>query len=83
MIDDYQHQQRQAHFEVLPENWDAVNAFLRLRTQWRFKPSGQLAGLNYAGVDVVMKRMQLTNADTVFEQIQTMEIAYLNQLTTD
>ena len=34
------------YFEVLPENWLAINIFTDVSTQWR-TDSGQLIGLDY------------------------------------
>lgn len=59
-------------FDVLPENWDAAKLFQAIKTQWRISGmAGIPTGLDYAGVDVVMKRLGLD--DSVFEQLQVME----------
>ncbi|MEW8522557.1 MAG: DUF1799 domain-containing protein [Candidatus Thiodiazotropha endolucinida] len=63
-------------FDVLPENWDAARLFQAVKTQWRISGmAGIPSGLDYAGVDVVMRRMAI--ADSVFEQLQVMENAAL------
>lgn len=67
-------------FLVLPENWDAVMLFNRSQTQWLISHQGHLSGLNYINVDVILNRMHTDNPDQVFEQMQTLEIAYLNSV---
>ena len=39
-------------FDVMPENWKAVNAFLSLATQWRLVAVG-MGGLMFTGLDYV------------------------------
>ncbi|MEW8660771.1 MAG: DUF1799 domain-containing protein [Candidatus Thiodiazotropha endolucinida] len=59
-------------FDVLPENWDAAKLYQAIKTQWRISGmEGIPTGLDYAGVDVVMKRLGFD--DSVFEQLQVME----------
>ncbi len=65
-------------FDVLSTNWDSFCAFLDCATQWRIL--GGLAGLSwlgldYAGVDVVLRRRGY--ADKVFADLQLMERAAL------
>ena len=68
-------------FPVLPENWDAVLAFLRCATQWRYAGmTGVRTGLDYTAVDVVVRRSGLANPDAVFGQIQTIESGALEAL---
>ena len=65
---------QEAHAEVwvLPENWDAATLFSACGTQWRTAGvAGVATGLDYAGVDVVMRRRGF--ADEVFEQLEAME----------
>jgi hypothetical protein len=40
-------------FEVWPENWPAVQLFVRCATQWMWTMSAR-TGLNYPGVQVIM-----------------------------
>ena len=61
-------------FEVLPSNWKSVCAFLACETQWRVVTSmaGLIwLGLDYQGVDVVLRRSSADEA--VFADIQIME----------
>lgn len=65
-------------FEVLPQNWPAVRAFLACETQWRTEGTrGGIIwlGLDYAAVDVVLRRMQAP--DEIFADLQLMETAAL------
>jgi len=65
---------------VLPENWDAVQLLLRCQTQWRFSEmSGQLLGLDYAAVDVVMRRAKIEDeSGELFTSLQVIEVAAVN-----
>ncbi|WP_226781834.1 DUF1799 domain-containing protein [Oceaniglobus trochenteri] len=69
----------QAVFDVWPENWNAVGAFLACQTQWRVSVGmggGQWLGLDYPAVDVVIRRLDLP--PEVFGEIQEMEYAALD-----
>lgn len=64
--------------DVWAENWPAMIAFLALATQWRVAlgVGGMIwLGLDYPGVDVVMRR--LGTPDSAFADIQSMEAAAL------
>lgn len=64
-------------FEVMPANWDSIRAWLACETQWRAVVglAGLVwLGLDYAGVDVVLRRLQL---DDRFGDLQLMEGAAL------
>lgn len=74
-------------FEVMPCNWTSVCAFLACETQWRAVPlmAGGMAaigtsliwlGLDYAAVDVVMRRTSVP--DAAFADLQIMERAALD-----
>lgn len=74
---------RQAHeevaeFEVLPENWPTLRAWLAVQTQWRFGGMGTPVGLDYTAVDVAMRRLGMADDDgEIFAGLQVMEIAAL------
>jgi hypothetical protein len=74
-----QEQPQTEGFEVMPENWEAVCAFLACETQWRavagFAGLTWL-GLEYAGVDVVLRRLNF--GDEVFAGVQAMEAEALS-----
>lgn len=62
---------------VHPDNWDAVQLYLACQTQWRIGGmKGVATGLDYAAVDVVMRRRGFR--DEVFEQLQTIEKTMLS-----
>jgi hypothetical protein len=61
-------------FLVEPDNWDAVETFCRCSTQWRIGPMGGLFGLDYPGVESVLKlTLPKRKRGEVFNQIQIME----------
>ncbi|MFN4360520.1 MAG: DUF1799 domain-containing protein [Hylemonella sp.] len=59
-------------FAVWPCNWETVNVFLACSTRWRITPRGSFE-LDYAGVDMVLNRSKLADADRTFAEIQAME----------
>ena len=66
-------------FGVLPENWEAVCVFLACTTQWLSDAHGAVLGLRYEGVDVVIRRSKVADADDVFARIRVMEEAALQE----
>ncbi|WP_349295234.1 DUF1799 domain-containing protein (plasmid) [Thioclava sp. 'Guangxiensis'] len=65
-------------FQIWPENWSALNAWLSCETQWRLSSSSggiSYLGLDYIAVDVVMRRLKFE--DEVFADLQEMERAAL------
>lgn len=67
-------------FLVWDKNWPALTAFLAVETQWRVVSRGmtgvlQRLGLDYAAVDVVLRRLKVRNS--VFADLQLMERAAL------
>ncbi|MBY6091078.1 DUF1799 domain-containing protein [Maritimibacter alkaliphilus] len=61
-------------FEIWPENWHSLIAWIACETQWRvMSGSGGnwYLGLDYTAVDVVMRRLKLE--DEVFADLQEME----------
>lgn len=64
--------------EVWPENWDSVQFFVRLQTQWRIGMAGA-TGLDYAAVLALLRSMRLPRdrADEIFADVQVMERAAL------
>ncbi len=61
-------------FGVWPENWPAVEMFLRVQTQWRTTMSGVL-GLDYASVGWVLKLYEVQDQRSLLEDLQVMEAA--------
>lgn len=63
-------------YEVWPENWDAVRAFLAAETQWRaaIGPAAMIwLGLDYAGLDTVLTRKFPAADAAMFDDLRRME----------
>ena len=63
-------------FEVWPENWPAVEMFLRCQTQWRTTMSG-VCGLDYSAVEWLFRLYEVEDQQAVFQDLQVMEAAAL------
>ena len=61
-------------FEVWPDNWPAVEMFLRCQTQWRTTMSG-VCGLDYSAVEWLFRLYEVEDQPTVLEDLQVMEAA--------
>lgn len=61
-------------FEIWPENWPAVEMFLRCQTQWRTTMAG-VCGLDYTAVLAVFRLYEVEDQPTVLENLQVMEAA--------
>lgn len=68
-----------AHFAVWTENWEAVQLFTRLSTQWRYGGMGGVIGLDYAAVEAAMRmiRIKPDQRSALLEDLQVMEGAAL------
>jgi hypothetical protein len=64
------------HFEVWPENWDAVLMFTRLQTQWRASAGGVI-GLDYGAVGWLLRLYEVKDQRALLEDLQIMEGAAL------
>ena len=64
-----------------PENWQIVQFFARLSTQWRHGMAGP-TGLDYTAVLAMLRRLGLPReqADDVFDGVQVMEAAALSTI---
>lgn len=63
-------------FEIMLANADTLRAWLACSTQWRVAAgmAGLLwLGLDYAAVDVVLRRLSVPEPDAVFADLQVME----------
>lgn len=60
--------------EVWPENWPALQLFIRMATQWRVGMSGA-TGLDYGVLFTMLDRMKLGDEEQeqMFEDIRVME----------
>ncbi|WP_268249108.1 DUF1799 domain-containing protein [Salinicola rhizosphaerae] len=69
-------------FEVLPENWVALELFLDCSTQWRQAPMGGLTGLDYSAVYVVMQihAVPPDEGRDRLQQIRLLERGALNEM---
>jgi hypothetical protein len=76
---------RPADFEVFQENWETVQVFLRLNTQWRYLAGYSQAtclGLDYNSMDFVFKILGIKKRREVFDGLQIMEAAALDLINT-
>ena len=73
MLEHYQASHQMQDFEVWPENWDALLMFLKLRSQWRVSPMGQLIGLDYTAVLAVINFEESTDKNQLFDDVQKIE----------
>jgi hypothetical protein len=67
-------------FEVLPENWEAVQMFLRCQTQWRTGGMGGLVGLDYGAVAWLLRLYRAKDQRALLEDLQVMETAVLETM---
>jgi hypothetical protein len=65
------------HFEVLPENWESVQLFIRCQTQWRTSMAG-LIGLDYGAVQWLLRLYEVEDHRFALEDLQIMEAAVLS-----
>lgn len=65
---------------VFEENWEAVELFHKLSTQWVWGSAGGAFGLNYQSLDLLFKLYKTRKRQAVFEQLQIMELAALQVL---
>jgi hypothetical protein len=67
------------HFEVWEENWETVEMFLRLQTQWRIGMGGY-TGLDYVAAQWLFSLYQVEKPTELLEDLQVMEQAVLEVL---
>jgi len=65
---------------VWEENWEVINWFLRIQTQWRVGGLGTLTGLCYSDVLSVGRLLEIPNLSEVFEDLQLLEITVMELL---
>jgi hypothetical protein len=63
-------------FEVWPENWPAVEMWLRIQTQWRTSVSG-IVGLDYSVLPWLFTMYEVSTPRDLLEDLQTMEASVL------
>lgn len=66
---------------VWPDNWDAVNLFVAMLTQWRMGFSGR-TGLDYGVVPTVLRLLGIARSSwpDLFQDLRVMEQAALTQM---
>lgn len=69
-------EQHDDDFEVWEDNFETLNIFLRLQSQWVVSMSG-VVGLNYQSVRYLFKIYEIENEKQTFEDLQLMEFAAL------
>ena len=67
------------HFEVWPENWEAVRLFILCQTQWHWRPDGRRSGLIYSELLVMGNLYQIDSLSQVVEDVQVIEAEILSQ----
>jgi len=65
------------HYEVWPENWEAVILFCGLATQWKVGAFGGFIGLDYAAVEADLRLQRVRDRARVYQKIKAMEYAAL------
>jgi len=63
-------------FEVWPENWDAIEMWCRVQTQWRTSAGGAI-GLDYGALSWLFKMYAVEDPRALLEDLQVMEGAAL------
>ena len=66
-------------FGIWEENWQVVEMFLRVQTQWRSTMSGVI-GLDYAAVEWLFKLYEVEDQRTLLEDLQVMEAAAMSAI---
>lgn len=67
------------HFEVWEENWQSVEIFLKMQTQWNVTMGGYV-GLKYEVLQWVSQLYDVEDKRHLLEDIQVMEAAALSEL---
>lgn len=70
-------------FKVWRCNWETALCFLACSTQWRVAGMGGVLGLDYGGVEVVMRQRKVGDTSVMFGKLQAMESAALGVLRHD
>lgn len=67
------------NFVVWESNWEVVQMFLRLQTQWRTNMSG-VTGLDYTAAEWLFKLYSVEEPRELLEGLQVMEAAAMSKL---
>jgi hypothetical protein len=79
-IQDLQSRKESNNFEVWEENWEIVEMFMRMQTQWNVGMSGAV-GLNYPSLEWLCKLYAVQDPLKIFEGIRIMEASALKCFT--
>lgn len=63
-------------YEIFEENWETVDLFLRLTSQWNYS-QGACIGLNYQSVEFLFRVRKTKNRNEILDGLQVMEFAAL------
>ena len=78
-IEELLEMQKSEDFEVWPENWPALQLFLRVQTQWR-ATYGAYYGLDYNTLFSAIELYQLDDRADIFERVQNIEFGIIDAL---
>ena len=62
-------------FDIWPANERALEAFLRVRRQWRVGPVGGVMGFDYPGVEAVLRMSSISVDAALMDDLAVMEEA--------
>ncbi len=65
--------------DLWPDNYPAWELWIRVQTQWRVAPSGDLIGLDYSALYQVAKSLDIEMTRANLEKIQALEVWTLNR----
>jgi len=66
-------------FDVFPENWETMEVFLRLQTQWRVS-QGAFIGLDYNAAKFIFDVCKIEDQKETLDGLQIIEFAALKAL---
>lgn len=68
-------------YPIRPDNWETIQVFLGCSTQWEYNDfNGRRRGLNYPGLESVIRNYQIEEPEICFCEVQTMEFAAVQAL---
>lgn len=60
-------------FAVWPQNKRALDAFMAVRRQWKYGPMGGVLGLDYQGVEAVLRMRKIKIDAELLDDLAIME----------
>lgn len=76
----YDKAQEADEFEVWAENWDTVQLFLLVQTQWRTGSMGGVIGLDYTAIASAVRFAEVDVTPEIFDGLRIMESAAVTAL---